>query len=74
MLSARKSAIVCVAAVATLLYTSAHADEVVLKNGDRITGTVVELADGTLSIETEYAGVVKIDWSQVETSIPGQFN
>jgi hypothetical protein len=56
-----------VAVMAALLTTLVHADEVVLTNGDRITGKVVELVDGKLSIKTEYAGVVKIDWTQVET-------
>jgi len=46
---------------------TAGADEVVLTNGDRISGKLVELADGKLSIKTEYAGTVKIDWSQVQS-------
>jgi len=50
-----------------LTAASVNADEVVLNNGDRISGTVVDLADGKLSIKTAYAGVVKIDWSQVQT-------
>ena len=50
-----------------LLALPAAADEVILKNGDRITGTVVELAGGKLSIKTEYAGTIKIDWAQVDT-------
>ena len=66
MLRARKLALRA-AAVTALLWTSAHADEVVLKNGDRITGEVVELVDGKLSIKTDYAGVVRINWSEVET-------
>ena len=45
----------------------AGADEVVLNNGDRITGKVVELVDGTLSIKTDYAGTVKIEWKQVQS-------
>jgi putative salt-induced outer membrane protein YdiY len=49
-----------------LAVSSVYADEVVLNNGDRITGTLVGLADGKLSIETKYAGVVKIDWSEVQ--------
>lgn len=53
--------------VAMFAVASVRADEVVLNNGDRITGKMVDLADGKLSIKTEYAGVVKIDWSQVKT-------
>jgi len=54
--------------MASVLATAvARADEVVLNNGDRITGKLVELADGTLTIKTEYAGTVKIDWDKVES-------
>jgi putative salt-induced outer membrane protein YdiY len=62
----KQSALIA-AVVAALWTVTVHADEVVLRNGDRISGKVVELIDGKLSIETEYAGVVKLDWSQVET-------
>ena len=44
-----------------------QADEVILINGDRITGTLVELAGETLVIKTDYAGVVKIKWNEVQT-------
>ncbi|KPK32274.1 MAG: hypothetical protein AMJ66_06840 [Betaproteobacteria bacterium SG8_40] len=46
---------------------AAYADEVVLQNGDRITGEMVDLSEGKLSIKTEYAGTVKIDWSKVQS-------
>lgn len=55
------------AALAAFVATPVVADEVILKNGDRITGTLVELAGGKLSIKTEYAGTVKIDWALVDT-------
>lgn len=40
-------------------------DEVKLKNGDRLTGTVKELAGGKLILETKHSGPVTIDWAQV---------
>jgi len=40
-------------------------DEVRLKNGDRLTGTVASLAGGKLVINTLLAGTVTVDWSQV---------
>lgn len=43
----------------------AAADEVVLKNGDKLTGKVLGLAGGRLALETPHAGVLKIDWAQV---------
>ena len=42
----------------------ALADEVVLKNGDRLTGTTTALAGGTLVFATTY-GDVKIPWPEV---------
>lgn len=51
--------------ILVLLNVPLAADQVQLVNGDRITGTVTTLADGTLSVDTAYAGTVGIDWSQV---------
>ncbi len=54
--------------MAVLLSTGVNpclADEVVMKNGDRIQGTVVSLAQGTLVFKTGYAGKIKIKWDQV---------
>jgi putative salt-induced outer membrane protein YdiY len=41
------------------------ADTVVLKNGDRLTGTAVKLADGKLTFKTAYADAIAIAWDQV---------
>jgi putative salt-induced outer membrane protein YdiY len=40
-------------------------DEVKLKNGDRLTGTVTSLAGGKLVINTLSEGTVTVDWTQV---------
>lgn len=48
-----------------LVPAPAHADGVVLKNGDRLTGTVTQLAGGKLTIHTDYAGDVVISFDQV---------
>jgi hypothetical protein len=42
-------------------------DEVKLKNGDRLTGTVKSLAGGKLVLETAHSGPLKIDWSLVSS-------
>jgi len=42
-------------------------DEIYLFNGDRITGDIVQLVDYRLKIQTSYAGVVNIRWSEVES-------
>ena len=42
------------------------ADQIVLKNGDRLTGTI-EKSDGkSLILKTEFAGEVTVDWSAVQ--------
>lgn len=46
-------------------FGSAVADEVRLKNGDRITGKVVSMQKKELIMDTTYAGKLTIDWSEV---------
>lgn len=43
------------------------ADEVMLANGDKLTGKVKELGGGKLAIETPHSGVVLVDWAQVKS-------
>lgn len=43
------------------LVTLAAADTVRLSNGDVVTGTVKQLADGSLVVKTDYAGEIKIE-------------
>lgn len=49
-----------------------HAEQVTLKNGDRVTGTIVNMTDKKLTIKTDYAGVVSIDWDAVSQFSSGQ--
>lgn len=42
------------------------ADQVTLKNGDRLSGTISKSDEKTLVMKTEFAGEVSIDWSAVE--------
>jgi putative salt-induced outer membrane protein YdiY len=42
-----------------------RADEVQLKNGDRISGTIVRMQDKVLTIKTSYAGDVSISWKAI---------
>ena len=51
--------------VVFMTYGQAAADEVWLKNGDRLTGKVVSLDGGTLVFKTSYAGDVSIKWEEV---------
>jgi hypothetical protein len=41
------------------------AEQVTLKNGDRLTGTILNVSDKKLTIKTEHAGTVTIDWDAV---------
>ncbi len=46
--------------------TAARADTVMLKNGDRLTGTV-EVSDGKdVTLKTDFAGEIKIQWAAVQ--------
>lgn len=47
--------------------TAAQADQVVLKNGDRLTGAIVKKQDAGLTIKTEQMGAVTVPWDQVES-------
>jgi putative salt-induced outer membrane protein YdiY len=59
---------ICVAGVFLLAATtSAIADELILKNGDRLTGTVDTLADGKLTFKTAKAGTVVIAVSEIKS-------
>ena len=42
------------------------ADQIILKNGDKLTGTIVKKDGDKIIIKTEFAGVVTILWSAVE--------
>lgn len=42
-------------------------DEVVFKNGDKLTGTIVEMTEGELVIDTAVAGKVKVKLADVQT-------
>jgi hypothetical protein len=49
-----------------LLAPSPSAEQLVLKNGDRITGAILQNEDGMVSIETEYAGTITIQQDQIQ--------
>ncbi|MDP3069455.1 MAG: DUF481 domain-containing protein [Opitutaceae bacterium] len=51
--------------VAAFAAVSASADVVETKNGAKIVGKVVKIADGTVSVDTAYAGTIGIKQSEV---------
>jgi putative salt-induced outer membrane protein YdiY len=48
------------------LSSAVLADQVVLTNGDRLTGTIVKSDNKTLLIKTEFAGDVTVQWSAIQ--------
>lgn len=40
-------------------------EQVTLTNGDRITGSILNISDKKLTIETAYAGAIMLDWTSV---------
>jgi len=42
------------------------ADVVLLKNGDRVSGDIITMEDRVLTVDTDYADVIKIDWDDVD--------
>jgi putative salt-induced outer membrane protein len=45
---------------------AANADTVVLKSGDHLSGTVVKSDGKQLTLKTDFAGVINIDWTKVK--------
>jgi len=54
-------------ALATFAAGAARADTVKLKNGDTLTGTIVSVLDGKLTLKTDAAGEIKIDLALIDT-------
>jgi len=44
---------------------AARADQVTLKNGDRLTGEIVKSDGKTLLMKTEFAGEVNLKWDAI---------
>jgi hypothetical protein len=59
-------ALTIILSVAVMLSVpSAHADELIMRDGSRLLGEVVKRENNTLDFKTSYAGVIKIQWDQV---------
>ncbi len=53
--------------LACLSFSTVWADQVVLKNGDRVTGTIIKKDGKNVTIKTDQFGVVTAAWDQVES-------
>ncbi len=60
-----RQALLVFAFLTTVFCLSALADTVTLKNGDKLTGRIVKADGKTLTIKTEFAGTVTIDFAAV---------
>lgn len=56
-----------VIAVGGAFSSAALADEIVFKNGDKLTGKIVSAEDGKLKIKSTVAGTVEVDLADVKT-------
>ncbi len=46
---------------------AASADEIILLNGDKLTGTVTKIEEGTLTLKTEYSEPIKIQKEKIKS-------
>lgn len=53
------------APAAALACLCTYADQITMKNGDRLTGKIVTTDDKTLTLKTDYAGEVKLDRASI---------
>lgn len=54
-----------IAMLSLSMLATVNADEVILRNGDRLTGDVIRQAGDQLQLQTDYAGEISIDWERV---------
>lgn len=66
-LSRIKTLIAGLAASAGLLLSTAWADQIVMKNGDRVTGSIIKQDGQTITVKTANFGIVTAPWDQVES-------
>jgi putative salt-induced outer membrane protein YdiY len=59
--------IVIVVASLALCAQICYGDEILLKNGDRISGKIQQLVDGKLTIKSDVAGTVTVDLGNIQT-------
>jgi len=56
----------CLALLLAISAPTAIADELIMKNGDRLSGDVVSRSGDALQFKTAYAGTLSISWSQIQ--------
>src|SRR2546426_1130649 len=61
----RSALIIGLTVSASLLLSAAWADQLVMKNSDRVTGSVVKQDGKTITVKTVNFGIVTAPWDQV---------
>jgi len=56
----------CLGMLGGMLCSAVSADQITMKNGDRLTGTIIKFDGEKLTIKSEFAGEVQIPWSAIE--------
>ncbi|MFH1293721.1 MAG: DUF481 domain-containing protein [Pseudomonadota bacterium] len=63
----RKTFLILMLILSATGMATTYADEIHLKNGDRMTGRVITMEDDKLVIKTSYAGEITVKWSEIST-------
>jgi putative salt-induced outer membrane protein YdiY len=66
-MSFMKSKTIFLSSLVCLALNTAWADQVALKNGDRVTGSIIKKDGKNITIKTDHFGVVTTAWDQVES-------
>ncbi len=61
------AAIVRLAVPTVILLNTTWADQIVMKNGDRVTGTIIKQDGKTITVKTDNFGIVTAPWDQVQS-------
>ncbi len=61
----RRPPLLALPALLLLIVQTATADELLMRNGDHLTGTVVSRSGDTVKFKTRYAGTLSITWSEI---------
>jgi Protein of unknown function, DUF481 len=58
---------VILASFAAVASASDRTDVIVLNNGDRITGEILNLSRGRVELKTDHAGTIEVEWDKIVT-------
>ena len=45
----------------------AFADQIVMKNGDRVTGSIVKKTDDKVTVKSAHFGTIELPWKEIES-------